>query len=104
MPEVRWSWSMDGARPGVLVGDTRILLHFEDGTSTTLRAFDLDNRRLWTKSGLRGQLALPGDRFLVTTADDEPLIIDGSGEVVRRWGVGGIKQVVRHDGVVVLAD
>ena len=96
---------MAGERPGVLLGSDRVLLHYATGPiskpSPTLVCLDFGGRELWSRPGLSGHLALPNDRLQVNTAEAEPLLIDGSGTVVRRWGGGGVDEVTLHGGLLV---
>jgi hypothetical protein len=99
---------MAGERLGVLLGCERVLLYFTATRGrqgvTELLCFDFEGRQLWARPGLTGLLFLPGQRFVVGTPWGEPLVIDGSGETVRRWLSGGITRVARHGNQLMLAD
>lgn len=108
MVQPLWSRSVEGERPGVLLGDDRVLLHYsashDDENATQLLCFDFRGRELWSQSNWRGLLALPGNRFLVNTPLGAPQLINGSGQLLQRWFIGGIQRVVRHKEFLVLAD
>lgn len=107
MPNTVWSYSVKGMRPGVLLGDDRILLHYipegRTGDSTILRCFTFGGRELWNHSGWRGLISLPGNRFLVASSG-VPLLITDGGQVLRRWTADGVEQVTRHNNLLLLAD
>src|SRR4051794_29404877 len=107
-PQLTWSRSVEGKRPGVTVGEDRILFHYETGpdgqTVAELVCFDAAGDRLWSRPGYTGRHALPGGRFLISTSAGEPLVIDGCGELARRGPPGGAGGVARHGDLLVLAD
>jgi hypothetical protein len=108
MLSIVWTREMPGMRPGVLLGEDRILLHHEksgaDPTPNELRCFNFEGRQLWSQVDLTGLLSLPGNEFLVRTRGGVPLRMDKDGNILRRWVAGGIDQVKRHGDLLVFAD
>ncbi|MGA2502035.1 MAG: hypothetical protein ABSH20_30195, partial [Tepidisphaeraceae bacterium] len=97
---------MIGERPGLLLGDDRILMHVHsspDGEDTTLACFDFEGRQLWSQPNLVGWLSLPDKRFIVSTAAGTPLVIDCNGLVIWRGPETKIDQVTRHDELLFFA-
>jgi hypothetical protein len=107
MPQVAWSRSVEGCRPGLFLTAARALLHYaapEQERPNRLACFDLDGKELWRREGLRGLLSLPGGRFLVNTPEGSPLVLDADGRVMHRWAGAGVAEVTDHAGLLVFAD
>ena len=107
MMRVRWTQSVAGERPGLLLGDGLVLLYTTPTAGSPhaprLTCFDLEGNALWSRAGLVGLLALPGNRFLATTATGDPLILDAAGEVARQRVAGRVTDAVRHGDILLLA-
>lgn len=105
MPEIVWTQVLDGEQPDCLLGKDRILLHYtalgQEKSSTV--CFNMLGRPMWSRPGWKVLLTLPCERFLLNTPNGMPIIVDGDGEVCRRWSGSGIERVERHGSLLLMA-
>ena len=123
VPGVLWTKSYEGRRPGILLGEDRVLFHYFTGPENVshlgerviihhspkptdpceLVCFDLRGQELWGRSGCCGLTSLPDNRFVVSDHKGVPHIIDGDGRALASWeGQCEIERAVRHHNMFAL--
>jgi hypothetical protein len=108
VPQVVWSRFLEGERPGLLLGEDRILLHYKaaggKGAAIESRCYDFEGRQLWSRPGWIGMLTLPRNGFLVNTSEGRLFVVNGGGEIMHRWPSAGVERAVLHGQMLLLAD
>src|SRR5262249_7676304 len=93
-PRVVWSQSLPGQQPGVLLGQNKVLLHYQASRGKqkvfNLVCYDFDGLKQWSQAHWQGLLALAEDHFLVMTSERSPAVINGNGAMLHRGRFGPV--------------